>query len=116
MTKLILAIHAPLLVFWFIIPESPRWLFLKKRSEPAEAALKKLVGKEEFRNIDRSFFTKMEKTESRILGNEILESSHAIATSMGSMYFAPNQTKESPGLKDIISFPKMRRATAVLFG
>ena len=66
------------MLFWFFIPESPRWLFLKKRSSEAEAALEKLVGRSEFEKIDKSFFEKMEKTERSKLETEDLANSQGI--------------------------------------
>jgi hypothetical protein len=38
-TYAVIAFHSPLLLFWCFVPESPRWLFMKKRNGEGKLGL-----------------------------------------------------------------------------
>lgn len=122
-------INVPMLFFWFVIPESPRWLFLKKRNEEAVVAVRKLVGKSA-KNIPRTFYKNLEDSKPSEVVEATIGSMGSIysykteargsrADVMGSIY--SSKTEASPfvsnenSIKDMLRFPRIRRATIIIF-
>ena len=109
-TYVVIILHVPLLFFWFFVPESPRWLFMKKRGSEGAIAVKKLIGSPA-KEIKMEFYKALEeKTET-----EVVES----IASMGSICSvktdvipkAPNENS----VRDMMRFPTIRKATIVIF-
>ncbi|CAG5087686.1 Oidioi.mRNA.OKI2018_I69.PAR.g11606.t1.cds [Oikopleura dioica] len=132
------AVCAPLLLFWICVPESPRWLILKRRSSEAKDAIRKLIGANA-EKIDSSFYKNIENAELEELEEEVEEfagSTHI--GSMGSLVKSSLSLNKRPSVaytgtlglikeedsfneleektfKDIFRFPVFRNALFIIF-
>ncbi|CBY31831.1 unnamed protein product [Oikopleura dioica] len=132
------AVCSPLLLFWIFVPESPRWLILKRRSSEAKGAIKKLIGVNA-EKIDPIFYKNLENVELEELDEEVDEfvgSTHI--GSMGSLVKSSLSLNKRPSvahtgtlglikeedsltesdektIKDIFRFPIFSKALVIIF-
>lgn len=119
-TYAVIAFHSPLLLFWCFVPESPRWLFMKKRNGEGKLALEKLVGSKSS-NIGKTFYLHMNKSDNLVhedvvhIGSMGSIYSYQTIGTHGNISHVGNVEISENSIKDIWRFPKMRKSAILIF-